>query len=180
MTDINKYNAEDPPPNRAVHLLKTRTAKRPAAKPDPQPRTTRLQGFGPLTRVSTSFGELPAQALRVRDLVRTRTGQFKPVKWIDQIILDEGYLSHHPRAQPIVIRAGALGRNLPRADVMFAPFQTFSRQQAFVGNPPKCAMEALGRPNVVRQTESMITYTVFHCGELTSVCCEGMWVDIAP
>ena len=41
---------------------------------------SRLRGFGPMTRISTSFGELPAQALRVRDQVRTRNGGFKAVQ----------------------------------------------------------------------------------------------------
>lgn len=139
-----------------------------------------LRGFGPMTRISTSFGDMHAQTLRERDRVRTRSGEFRQIKWIDRIVLGEDYLKYHPNAQPILIRAGSLGLNLPKIDVMLAPFQPITRQQTFTGNAPKRAMDTLGRPNVVRKTEPMITYTRFHCGEPVSVLCEGIWVDVHP
>ena len=137
-------------------------------------------GFGPMTRVTTSFGEVPAQALRVRDMVRTRNGSFARIEWIDRIYLDTEYLAYHPEAQPIMIKKGALALNYPCADVMFAPFQRISARQTFVGTTPDRVFDALNRPNVHRKSEQAITYTVFHCGAPTSVKCEGIWIDVAP
>lgn len=148
-------------------------------KPD-QNKPMHLRGFGPMTRITASFGEVPAQALRERDMVRTRSGEFMKIEWIDRIILDERYLKYHPQAQPVLIQAGSLGRNLPTRDVMLAPLQPFSEQQRFFGKSPGFAADALGRPGVLRKPEPMITYTVFHCGRPTSVLTEGIWVDLAP
>lgn len=139
---------------------------------------SRLHGFGPMTRVSTSFGELPAQALRLRDQLRTREGSFRPILWIDRIVLDADFLRRHPTAQPIVIRAGSLGHRLPTADVTLAPHQRFSTRQRINGSELKCASDAIGRHNVVRRNEQMVTYTLFHCGGPTSVLSEGMWLDV--
>lgn len=143
-------------------------------------KVSHLRGFGPMTRISTSFGDVPAQALRERDMVRTRAGQFLPIKWIDRIVLDEGFLKFHPRALPIVFRAGSLGQNLPKRDVMLAPFQRITPQQMILGTAPDTAQAALNRSNVFRQTEHMITYTLFHVGKPVSVLCEGLWVETAP
>ena len=139
---------------------------------------SRLHGFGPMTRVSTSFGELPAQTLRLRDQLRTREGVFRPIQWIDRIVLDADFLRRHPTAQPVVIRAGSLGHRLPTADVILAPDQRLSVQQRINGGELKCASDAIGRHNVVRRTEQMVTYTLFHCGGPTSVLSEGMWLDV--
>jgi hypothetical protein len=141
---------------------------------------SRLHGFGPMTRVSTSFGELPAQALRLRDQLRTREGGFRPIQWIDRIILDADFLRRHPTAQPIVIRAGSLGHRLPTADVTLAPHQRFSARQPINGGALNCALDAIGRHNVVRRQEHMVTYTVFHCGGPASVLSEGVWLDVGP
>ena len=139
-----------------------------------------LRGFGPMTRISTSFGELPAQALRVRDQVRTRNGGFKAVQWVDRIILDTDFLQRHPAALPIIIRAGSLGHRLPAADIILAPHQPISASQKFHGQPVKRALDAMGRPNVARKAEPMVTYTLFHCGTPTSVLSEGIWLDVGP
>ncbi len=171
-----------PIPQKAEHIRPSRP--RPVARVPEEakvgPQVATLQGFGPMTRISTSFGEVPAQALRVRDMVRTRTGGFLRVEWIDRIVLGEGYLSYHPKAMPILIRANALGRDLPRADVTLAPNQPIEPGQIRLGSDIEVAKEALHRPNVARKVEAMFTYTVFHCGIPTSVCCEGLWVTVTP
>ena len=133
-----------------------------------------------MTRIRTSFGEFPAQALRERDMVRTRNGDFKEILWIDRIVLGEDFVRYHTDVLPIVLRAGSLAPNIPRKDIALAPFQAISRGQKFVGNPPRRAIDALRRPLVYRKPENMITYTVFHCGDPVSVECEGLWIDVIP
>ena len=130
-----------------------------------------------MTRVSTSFGEVPAFALRERDMVRTRKGVYKKIVGIDRIVLDESFMQYHPSARPILIRAGAFGLNLPSKDMQLAPYQSICKQQRFSGKVPKRAIDALSRPNVHYKSESLITYTVVRCEEPTALLCEGVWID---
>ena len=137
-----------------------------------------LKGFGPLTRLSTSFGEMHAQTLRERDVLRTRSGGFAKIERVDRIVLDEEFLRYHPEALPIRIRAGAFGRNLPAYDVTLAPFQNISASQTISGSRISRAIDALGRPSIMRVPETIITYTVIRCERPVSVLCEGLWVDL--
>jgi hypothetical protein len=139
-----------------------------------------LPGFAPMTRITTSFGEVHAQALRERDLVRTRSGEFKPIRWIDRIVLDEEFLVRHPDALPVLIRANALGRGLPRADVMLSPRQPIAPLFNQLPGSAKTAADLLSRPGVFRKTENVVTYTLFHLGAPDYVMTERFWVSVAP
>jgi len=139
-----------------------------------------LPGFAPMTRITTSFGEVHAQALRERDLVRTRSGEFKPIRWIDRIVLDEEFLVRHPDALPVLIRANALGRGLPRADVMLSPRQPIAPLFNQLPGTAKTAADLLSRPGVYRKTENVVTYTLFHLGAPDYVMTERFWVYVAP
>ncbi|MGR3290167.1 MAG: Hint domain-containing protein [Paracoccaceae bacterium] len=139
-----------------------------------------VQGLGPMTRVTTAFGEVHAQTLRERDRVRTKNGEFLAVTSIDRITLDADFLKYHPGAQPILIRAGAFARGIPAADIVLAPFQRIDAKQPFIPNGLNKAIDAIHRPHVYRKSETMITYTIFHCEKPASVCCEGLWVNTSP
>ena len=138
-----------------------------------------LPGFGPMTRISTSFGEVHAQALRERDMIRTQTGALKEIKFIDRMKLDTELMKKVTEAQAILIRSGALGDGLPKADVVVSP-----SQRVGIGRHGDIrflkASELLGRPGVVRKPEEIMTYTMFHCGEPVVARCEGLWMHIAP
>ena len=138
-----------------------------------------LPGFGPMTRISTSFGEVHAQALRERDMIRTQSGQLKEVKFIDRVKLDAGFMKRVTEAHAVLIRAGALGDGLPKADVVVSPSQRVGTGRHGDIRFLK-ASELLGRPGVVRKPEEMMTYTMFHCGEPVVARCEGLWMHIAP
>jgi hypothetical protein len=153
-----------------------------AARPDSVPGKGLwgLPGFGPMLRIVTSFGPVPAQALRKRDLVRTRSGEFRKIEWVDRMVLDEGFLQSVPSALPILIRAGALGPSLPASDVVVSP-----EQQVGIANPGSApryvtARELLSRPGVLRKPEQIFTYTRFHCGDLVEVQAEGLWLRADP
>lgn len=144
-------------------------------------RTWTLPGFGPLTRITTSLGDVPAQALRERDLVRTRSGDFKPIVWLDRIVLDEEFLSLHPDALPVHIKPNALGRGVPSHDVFLAPRQPIApRANKLMGRYEDGALNLIGRPGVFRKAEAMYTYTLFHLGEPAVVQVSKMFVDIEP
>ncbi len=144
----------------------------------PSENTGGFQGLGPMARVSTSFGDMHAQTLRERDMLRTRAGGFIKIERVDRYVLDEDFLSYHPEALPVRIRAGAFGRNLPASDVILAPYQKFTAGQQIAGSTLSRALDALGRPSVVRAAESFITYTVIRCAKPVSILCEGLWIDI--
>ena len=139
-----------------------------------------LPGFGPMLRILTSFGPVPAQALRQRDLIRTRSGEFRKIEWVDRMVLDEGFLQSVPSALPILIRAGALGPSLPASDVVVSPEQQVGI--AAPGSAPRyvAARELLSRPGVLRKPEQIFTYTRFHCGDLAEVQAEGLWLRADP
>lgn len=149
----------------------------PVAKPREQGR---IVGFGPMSRITTAFGEVYAQTLRVGDRVRTKDGNFLPVTSVKRMTLDGDFLKYHPGAQPVVIRAGALGPGMPKADLMLAPDQTVNQSQRFPGQRFARAIDAIGRPQVYRKPEPIITYTIINCGRPATVCCEGVWIDTAP
>lgn len=159
----------------------TRTPKRDGAGGIPDDRQVRwnLPGFGPMTRISTSFGEVHAQALRERDMIRTQSGQLKEIKFVDRVKLDSGFMKHVTESHAVLIRAGALGDGLPRADVVISP-----SQRVGVGRHGDIrflkASELLGRPGILRKPEEIMTYTMFHCGEPVVARCEGLWMHIAP
>ncbi len=139
-----------------------------------------LPGFGPMTRITTSFGDVHAQALRERDLVRTKSGEFKPIVWIDRVTLDDEFLRRHPDAMPILIRAGALGRGLPKHDVTLSPRQQVSPVSNNLPSSAKTAADLLNRPGVFRKPDHTVIYTLFHCGTPQIVMTERLWVSVSP
>lgn len=166
-----------PPPSAADEPRKPKNRKKAATKLDSQPSTTwPYAGFAPMTRITTSFGEVYAAALRKGDLVKTRTGEFLPVVWLDRIQLDEAYMAKFDDAHPILLPQGSVARGLPRAPVMLSPRQIVSQQGDF--REPREAFELLERPTVRRRHEDAIAYTLFHLGQTADVYCEGLLVRV--
>lgn len=139
-----------------------------------------MPGFHGRARVTTNFGDLPIMGLRVRDRVRTITGEYKPVQWIDEIRLDETFLDSFPEAQPIRIGKGAIGNSSPQAEVLLSPAQELILKKEWALSETKSAGELLLRPNVFRTRESSVSYFVFHCGGADVVKVEGIWCHVSP
>ena len=129
--------------------------------------------------VMTSFGALPVQVLRKHDPLRTSSGQIMRIEWIDKIQLDEEFLAAYPDAQPVVIRAGALGLGQPKQDIVVSPSQPVA-VQSMSGMESRSARSLLGRPGVMRQPQSMVTYYLFHCGQPAQVQAEGLGLLTQP
>jgi Hint domain len=152
-------------------------------RPEPEKRETTfwtLPGFCWNARVTTSFGELPIQALRLRDPVRTSTGAFLPVEWIDKVQLDEGFLQGYPDAHPVLIQPGSVGRGRPASAMMVSPHQRIGMGETALAPDFRMARDLTGRPGVMRRAETNLTYYMFHCGRPVSVMMEGIWVSVAP
>ena len=150
------------------------------ASPKKCEREWDLPGFHGKARVSTTFGDLPVMGLRLRDRVRTISGDYKPVKRIDEIRLDAGFLERSPEAQPIRIGRGTLGENCPKVDILLSPAQKLSPSNEWSTPKLKSAMDLLSRPNIGRSIETSISYYLFHCGEKDIVQIDGVWCEISP
>lgn len=70
------------------------------------------------TLIRTDQGDIPIENLRPGDLVATRDHGFQRLRWTGRRVHDAAMVADHPDLQPIRIRAGALGKNLPFADLL--------------------------------------------------------------
>ncbi|MBK0327084.1 Hint domain-containing protein [Rhodobacteraceae bacterium F11138] len=192
-------SARTPPPRRVVQdrpdadpdaallssiLQQTGSEQRPSRVSAPRPSASAmawtLPGFERRCRVTTNFGELPIQALRLRDMVKVQSGAYREVQWIDEIRLDADFLSRHPEAQPVHLRAKALGPGLPSRNTLVSPAQVICNDGPGDTRKTGPAADFQGRPNIHRAPQVEITYYRFHCGEPVTVCVEGAWFRVTP
>ena len=124
-----------------------------------------LPGLAPMTRVRTSFGDVHAVALRKGDLVKTRDGEFKPIVWLNRVLLDEHFVEEKLDSNPIRIQAGAVGPAIPAADILVSPHQIVCPSPK--ANIPglREAGDLVAKPGVSRQRETGLSYTMFHLGD---------------
>lgn len=138
-----------------------------------------LAGFGGRVRVGTVFGDLPIEALRVRDEVRTPSGKIARVQWIDKLHLDADFLAKHASANPVRIPANALGMGIPMQDMLVSPLQEISAN-THVASHFKTASDLCSQSRAHRVNTTGLTYYRFHCGEPVVIRAEGVWVKIRP
>ena len=150
------------------------TADAPAS--DAACRDWNLTGFAGQVRVGTAFGDLPIEALRLRDEIRTSTGSIARVQWVDKVHLDADFVSRHASSQPILICANAFGPGRPMKDMVVSPRQELSRNAHVAAN----FREASTQCGVCRMKTEGLTYYRFHCGPLVAVRVEGVWARVAP
>ncbi|WP_299626817.1 Hint domain-containing protein [uncultured Tateyamaria sp.] len=76
--------------------------------------------FGAGTLIATPTGERVVESLRIGDLITTADGRHVPVKWLGQQTHQTPAVNMRlpDRAQPVRIRAGALGGGLPHTDLL--------------------------------------------------------------
>jgi Hint domain len=152
-------------------------ADREDASDEDRPVEWTLGGFTGRVRVRTAFGDLPIDALRIGDEIRTASGQVERVQWIDKLHLDEDFLSRHASARPIRIPANTFGIGRPLRDLMVSPGQ----QVCGDANPASTfrpAADLCGKSQVDQLLPADLTYYRFHCGGPASVQVEGVWVRV--
>lgn len=138
-----------------------------------------IPGFGPLTPVETDFGNVPAQALRLRDRVRLRSGRYCPIAWIDRMLLDEHFLVRNHEAQPVLVPPGRLGQGLPTTPVLLAPGQRLSGGQGYAAMH-RTAHDLLQSGIAYRRPETFLTYVVFGFDAPEDVNAGGLWLRVDP
>ena len=139
-----------------------------------------LPGFGPMTRITTSFGEVHAQVLRERDMVRSQTGDYCEILAVDRFKLDASFLRAAPDAHPVLIRASALGGGRPKTDIVVSPAQSVGHGINARDARFDRAGDLVGRPGILRRPEEMMIYTRFTCGKPVTVHVEGIWARVDP
>lgn len=135
-----------------------------------------LPGLAPMTRVRTSFGDVPAVALRKGDPVLTRNGDYRRIAWLNRVHLDDHILSSKEDSNPIVIGARALAGRLPAAEIMLSPRQVIAADEGNGLSSDREAAMLLSRAGVRRLRETALSYTMFHVGETAAVCVEGLYL----
>jgi hypothetical protein len=73
------------------------------------------------TRIVTAKGEMPAEDICIGDLVVTRAGGLRPVRWIGRQSFNRRFVQNNRGKIPVHIRAGALGAGLPLRDLFVSP-----------------------------------------------------------
>ena len=139
-----------------------------------------LPGLAPMTRVRTSFGDVHAVALRKGDLVQTRSGDFKPIVWLNRVMLDAQFLDEKQDSNPIRIQAGAVGHAMPTSDVMLSPRQIVCAGAKSGRSNRFEASDLVEKPGVKRQRETGLSYTMFHLGDTEEVYCDGIYLLFEP
>ena len=135
-----------------------------------------LPGLAPMTRVRTSFGDVHAIALRKGDEVLLRSGEYKPILWINRIKLDEHILSLKPDSNPVVLAPSSLGVQAPANEIMVSPRQVICADDKSGLSSEREAAMLISRPGVRRLRETGLSYTMFHLGESADVYCEGLYL----
>lgn len=77
--------------------------------------------FTPGTMIATPQGERRVEDLQVGDRVITRDNGIQEIRWTGAKELSGAQLASHAHLQPVLIRAGALGDNLPERDILVSP-----------------------------------------------------------
>jgi hypothetical protein len=138
-----------------------------------------LPGFSGKSRVSTVFGELPIEALRIRDDLRTYSGASAQVQMVDRIHLDEEFLRKNPSALPIRVPANSFGQGRPAQDMLLSPGQEICSDAHVVSQFAK-AGDLRSRFNPDLAQCAGLTYFRFHCGAPVIVRVDGLWVRVRP
>lgn len=81
-----------------------------------------LSGFTSGTLIETPTGEVAVESLRAGDLVNTVDHGPRVLKWVGRRDLPAQEMESLPQQRPILISAGALGRDMPSRDLLVSPF----------------------------------------------------------
>jgi hypothetical protein len=73
------------------------------------------------TMIDTDHGRKPVEDLRVGDLVATKDGSLRPLRWLASRKLSSSDLAADPSLQPIRIAADTFGPGLPLRDLVVSP-----------------------------------------------------------
>ena len=73
------------------------------------------------THILTDKGEVTVENLQIGDKVRTANGQLELIKWVGRQTIKPNQAINPLRNYPVLVKAGALGNNLPHRDLYVSP-----------------------------------------------------------
>ncbi|GAA6207949.1 Hint domain-containing protein [Cognatishimia sp. WU-CL00825] len=73
------------------------------------------------TLIATMSGQRPVQSLQAGEKIITRDNGLQEIAWIGSKHLDASALAQQSNLRPVLIKAGALGNNMPERDIMVSP-----------------------------------------------------------
>ncbi|SDO67569.1 Hint domain-containing protein [Lutimaribacter pacificus] len=131
------------------------------------------------TRIKTLRGELRAADIARGDMVLTRDAGYQPVRWTGTRSLGGAELIGRPDLRPVMIRAGALGRNQPERDLMVSPCHRMlvharpGDEEALVA-----AIDLLFLDGVEQlPTDTGVVYVHLMFDDHQILCSEGAWSE---
>ena len=139
--------------------------------------------FTPGTLIATPMGERRVEDLREGDRVITRDNGIQEIRWTGQKLLDWDGLRQSPHLQPVLIRAGSLGNNLPERDMLVSPNHRmliasdraslyFEEREVLVA-----AKHLLNHDGVERARATQATYIHFMFDNHEVVLSDGTWTE---
>ena len=84
------------------------------------------------TRIATQSGETAVEKLRAGDLVATRSGAAKPVKWIGRRRYTAAQIAAHAQLRPVLIRRDALAVGMPCRDLRVSAMHALFIDEVFI------------------------------------------------
>lgn len=139
--------------------------------------------FTPGTTILTPSGEIPVQDLKVGDKVVTRDNGLQAIRWVGKKKLVGHDLISRPKLRPIMIRAGALGHDLPKHDMMVSPNHRMllvsqQAQLLFGASEVLVAAKHLVGADGVQQVDTVgVEYVHFLCDNHEVVLANGSWSE---
>jgi len=73
--------------------------------------------FTPGTRILTPAGAVAIETLEAGDRIITRDHGVQMIRWIGATTISAGYMAVRPNLRPVLIRKGALGKDVPEQDM---------------------------------------------------------------
>ena len=108
------------------------------------------------THILTDKGEITVENLKIEDKVKTAEGKFEPIKWIGKQTCQPNKVKNPLRSYPILIKAGALGNNLPHRDLYVSPDHAMFFEGLLIN------AGALVNDVSIIKTEPKETFTYYH------------------
>ncbi|WP_101066198.1 Hint domain-containing protein [Roseovarius salinarum] len=139
--------------------------------------------FTPGTVIATPQGERRIEDLRAGDRVITRDNGLQEIRWIGRRALTGAELARASHLQPVLIRAGALGRGLPERDMLVSP-----QHRMLISNDRTAlyfeehevlasAKHLTAMPGIERVRANAVTYIHFMFDHHEVVLSDGAWTE---
>ncbi|KAG1715452.1 Iron-regulated protein FrpC [Nymphon striatum] len=140
--------------------------------------------FTPGTLIKTRLGAVAVEDLETGDRVLTRDNGYRAIRWAGKRHLSASDIAQKPSLAPILIRAGALGPNLPEVDMMVSPqhrvlISTLNTQLLFGEDEVLIMAHDLLTLDGVEQAipDDGVTYVHFMFDSHELVLSDGIWTE---